>query len=88
MVFVFWYMDGTKQMTKVFGCEHEIDLDTIKYHKRGRVGLCKKCKVRVYLIMSREHPKPRTRPKGSKKARKRARQKIKERNGSPSSLPT
>jgi len=79
-------MGGTKQMIGHIGCEHAMDLDTIKYHKSGRVGRCKKCGIKLYLVLSKQIPEPRTRPKGSKKARRRARQKILEKGSSPPSL--
>lgn len=72
-------------------CKHEIDLTTIEHHNRGRVGVCKKCGTKLYLVLSREHPEARNRFKGSKKARLKlrgVRQKILERNGSPPRLPT
>ena len=53
-------------------CIHEIDPKTVEYYKRGRIGICRKCKAKLILTQFLKVQK-RTQPKGSKKARLKAR---------------
>ncbi len=49
-------------------CKHEIDPASEKYHKKGRVGVCKHCGCKMYRTIFINNPRRET-PHMSKKKR-------------------
>lgn len=64
-------------------CKHEMDPDSIKYHKKGRIGICKYCgcKLRrsIFVSLKRERPHM-SKKKRLKLRREKDGKKIKEEN--------
>jgi len=75
-------MNPTKENKEInfSDCKHEIDENSLKYDKEyGRVGVCKKCNIKMYRIKINSKPK-RTKPKMKKKLRRRLRNEQKKAN--------